>query len=310
MSDLPELTQLRRVLDTAARWGRVETLAEIDGYPVLAVTFGTTRPDAPALLVVGGVHGLERIGTAVAIAYLQTVVAQLGWDELLHHALAQCRIAVVPLLNPVGMALGRRANGNGVDLMRNAPDPGKIGTPFVGGQTWSPRLPWFMGRPGAAMEPEAAALVRFVERSAFDSPLALALDLHSGFGLVDRLWYPYAGTRAPLPDLPRIRALARLLDETLPNHVYRIEPTAQVYTIRGDLWDHLYDLRRARGGGVLLPLTLEMGSWTWVRKNPRQLLSRDGRWNPVAPHRERRTLRRHLPLLDVLFRAARSYTAW
>jgi hypothetical protein len=101
-----------------------------------------------------------------------------------------------------------------------------------------------------------------------------------------------------------------LLDETLPNHVYRVEQTAQVYTIRGDLWDHLYDRRRAAGPGALLPLTLEMGSWTWVRKNPLQVLSSLGRFNPTKPHRHRRTLRRHLPLLDFLLHATASYRAW
>jgi hypothetical protein len=217
----------------------------------------------------------------------------------------------VPLLNPVGMATRRRSNGRGVDLMRNAPPhPDAFGTPLVGGHQISPRLPWYMGQAGAAMEPEARALIGLVERELFAAPASIALDLHSGFGLVDRLWYPYARTRAPLPDLPRIQALTALLDEALPNHVYQVEPTARVYTIRGDLWDHLYDRRRAAGAGVLLPFTLEMGSWAWVRKNPLQGLTSLGRFNPVKPHRRRRILRRHLPLLDFLFRAVRSSAAW
>jgi hypothetical protein len=124
------------------------------------------------------------------------------------------------------------------------------------------------------------------------------------------LWYPYARTREAPPDLPHITALARLLDDTLPNHVYRVEQTARVYTIRGDLWDHLYDRRRAVGGGVLIPMTLEMGSWSWVRKNPLQGLSTHGRFNPVKPHRLRRTLRRHLPLLEFLLHACVSYRRW
>lgn len=140
--------------------------------------------------------------------------------------------------------------------------------------------------------------------------LAIALDLHSGFGFVDRLWYPYARTREPVPDLAAIEALARLLDRSLPNHVYRVEQTAQVYTIRGDLWDHLYDRRHALGGGTLLSLTLETGSWTWVRKNSLQGLSSRGRFNPIKPHRHRRTLRRHLPLIELLFHAAASHQAW
>ncbi len=310
----PQLAAIERLMEAAARWGSVERLAVVDGpgglYPVHAVRLGVADRSAPALVVVGGVHGLERIGTEVATAYLHGLIARLAWDDLLHDALARCRILVVPMLNPVGMAEGRRSNGRGVDLLRNAPGPSEPGTPLVGGHRISRHLPWFMGTAGAAMEPESAGLVAFVERETFAAPLTLALDLHSGFGLVDRLWFPYARTRAPLPDLAMVHAFAGLLDDCLPHHVYQMEPTARVYTIRGDLWDHLYDRRRAAGPGALLPLTLEMGSWTWVRKNPWQGMSSVGRFNPVKPHRLRRTLRRHLPLLDVLHRAALSHRSW
>ena len=306
---LPELVAIERLATTISRWGSVDVLARVDGLPIHAIQIGTADPGAPALLVTGGVHGLEQIGTHVATAFLTSLVARLAWDDVLHQTLERVRVIVVPLLNPIGMARGTRANGNGVDLMRNAPPAALGGTPLIGGQRISARLPWYMGD-GEHMETEAAALVDLVEREVFARPLAIALDLHSGFGLVDRLWYPYARTREALPDLPAIRALSRLLDDTLPNHVYRVEQTAQVYTIRGDLWDHLYDRRHAAGGGVLVPLTLEMGSWTWVRKNPLQGLSTLGRFNPIKPHRLRRTLRRHLPLIEFLLHATVSYRSW
>ena len=309
---LPALVEIERLANAVVTAGRarVDVLASVGDLPIHAFSFGTPKRDRPALLVTGGVHGLERIGTDVAIAYLVTLAARLAWDELLHAALEQCRIVVVPLLNPVGMSRGTRANGNGVDLMRNAPEATLGGTPLLGGHRISRFLPWFMGRDGAPMETEAAALVQLVETELFASPFAIAIDLHSGFGMIDRIWYPYARTREPLPDLPAIIALDALLDASLPNHVYRVEQTAQVYTIRGDLWDYLYDRRRALGDGVLLPLTLEMGSWAWVRKNPWQGLSSIGRFNPIKPHRLSRTLRRHLPLLDFLFHAAASHGTW
>lgn len=312
------MKQLQRALDAAtaierlaaARPEHATELARVDEMPIYAFRFGTREPGAPALLVVGGVHGLERIGTDVALAFLSSLVARLAWDRVLHDALARCRVIVMPLVNPVGMARGQRANGNGVDLMRNAPPHPIGGTPLLGGHRLSPRLPWYMGAADAPMEPEAAALVKLVEDELFAAPFSIALDLHSGFGFRDRLWYPYARTREPLPDQAAIGALSRLLDDTLPNHVYKVEQTAQAYTIRGDLWDHLYDRRRAAGPGTLLPLTLEMGSWAWVRKNPLQGLSSLGRFNPIKPHRHRRTLRRHLPLIDFLVAAAASYRAW
>ena len=53
-----------------------------------------------------------------------------------------------------------------------------------------------------------------------------------------------------------------------------------------------------RRTAFFLPLTLEMGSWLWVKKNPRQLFSRHGIFNPLIEHRQQRVLRRHLALLD------------
>jgi hypothetical protein len=294
-------------IDALARSSNADVLATVDDLPIHAFRFGTGDRTTPALLVTGGVHGLERIGTDVAIAFLTSLVARLAWDAVLHDALARCRVLVVPLVNPVGMSRGQRANGNGVDLMRNAPAAPTGGTPLLGGQRISPRLPWYMGPANAPMEPEARAIVELVERELLASPFSIALDVHSGYGFRDRLWYPYARTREAPPDLPAIEALARLLDDTLPNHVYRVEQTAQAYTIKGDLWDYLYDRPRT---GTFLPLTLEMGSWTWVRKNPWQGLSSLGRFNPVKPHRLRRTLRRHLPLLEFLVHAAASHRAW
>jgi hypothetical protein len=305
---LPELDAIEALARTGA--ARVEVIARVGRFPVHAFVFGARAADAPCLIVTAGVHGLEVVGTHVAIAYLRTLTAELAWDAVLGRALEASRIVVVPLVNPGGMAARTRANPNGVDLMRNAPcDDDATAMPLVGDQRISPRLPWYMGPPGAPMQAEARALCELVEREAGASRVAIALDLHSGFGLIDRIWFPYARSRRPPPHVAELLALRRLLDRTLPNHVYRVEPTAQVYTIRGDLWDHLYDRACARGR-TLLPLTLEMGSWSWVRKNPLQALSRLGPFNPIVPHRLRRTLRRHLPLFDFLHRAVCSASAW
>ena len=61
---------------------------------------------------------------------------------------------------------------------------------------------------------------------------------------------------------------------------------------------------------TFLPLTLELGSWLWIKKNPRQLFSRNGIFNPLINHRQQRVLRRHLSLLDFLARAACSHARW
>lgn len=299
------LEAVDRVCEAARPWARIETLAETEAGPVRALWFGTGEP---TLIVVAGVHGLEEIGTHIALAYLQSLLVQLPWDDVLKHALTQSRIVVVPALNPVGLSQRRRGNHAGVDLMRNAPvHPSTTAAPFLGGQRLSPRLPWFGGY--AEMEPEARGLVDLVDRILAHAPFALALDLHSGYGWADRLWFPYARAKQPIAQLAEVYALRGLLDATLANHMYIVEPTALGYTIAGDLWDHIYDRAHAQGK-LLVPLTLEMGSWSWVRKNPLQLFSRRGHFNPVVPHRLRRTLRRHLPLLDFLLRVTVAHTSW
>jgi hypothetical protein len=59
-----------------------------------------------------------------------------------------------------------------------------------------------------------------------------------------------------------------------------------------------------------LPLTLEMGSWLWVKKNPGQLFSLHGLFNPIVEHRLHRVLRRHTAWLDFLMRAAAGHDKW
>ncbi|MFM2415650.1 MAG: hypothetical protein RL385_373 [Pseudomonadota bacterium] len=313
---LPELIELELLIDRVHPYARVDqlTVVEVAGQrmPVWSLCFGAQDPEAPALAFVGGVHGLERIGTQVVLAYLQTLSVRLTWDQVLHDTLARVRLVFVPLVNPGGMLLHRRPNPRGVDLMRNGPRGADgRGTFLLGGQRMSPVLPWYAGTPERELEQESAALARVVERELFASQAAIAVDCHSGFGMVDRLWFPYARTRKPFPHLAEVVALKHLLDATLPHHVYRLEPQAQAYTIEGDLWDYLYDRHGAQANGrPFVPLTLEMGSWAWVRKNPWQVWEAGGSFNPVLPHRLKRTLRRHLPLFDLLLHAIRSPDAW
>ena len=137
-----------------------------------------------------------------------------------------------------------------------------------------------------------------------------ALDCHSGFGLADRLWFPYAHTARPMSHLPELAAFGQLLDSSLLHHRYVFEPQSRQYLTHGDLWDHLHLAAVAASDRVFLPLTLEMGSWLWVKKNPRQLFSRHGIFNPLIEHRQQRVLRRHLALLDFVMRAAVSHRHW
>lgn len=309
-----ELDALERVLARGAGRLRCEVACTIEHFgrplPVHVIQIGDPDPARPAVGFFGGVHGLERIGSRVVIAFLDHLVARLEWDDSLQHLLSRVNLVFMPIVNPGGMLRDLRSNPNGVDLMRNAPVDALDPAPFlVAGHRISRHLPWYRGRAGQAMEAESAALCACVERLLHGRPLSLALDCHSGFGMRDRIWFPHAHRRAPIEVLPELEALHAIFAASQVRHPYLIEPQSRQYLAHGDLWDHLV-LRAAARSGVFLPLTLEMGSWIWVKKNVRQLFSRAGIFNPLITHREQRVLRRHLPLLDFLVRAAASHAQW
>ena len=311
-----ELDQLEAILKRLGGSARAEVACEIpcgsERFPVHVLTMGSDDPISPCIGFFAGVHGLERIGTRVVLSYLHTLSELIEWDATIHALLKRVRLAFMPLINPSGMFLGRRSNARRIDLMRNAPVESRESVFMIGGQRFSPALPWFRGREDDPMEPELLALIQAVRANMFASPVSIAIDVHSGFGLRDRLWFPYAKTRAPFPSLAEAFALKRLLDRTYPNHFYQMEPQSLSYATHGDVWDHLYDLHRSESDGrrMFLPLCLEMGSWTWVKKNPWQVFSASGPFNPLKKHRMQRTLRRHLILFDFLTRATISKDRW
>ena len=310
---LPELDELERVIALGAGRLQVRIACEVEhlggSLPVHAITLGNPDRSLPAVGYFGGVHGLERIGARVVTAFLHSLVTRLSWDLSLQQLLQHVRLLFMPLVNPAGMARGTRANPHGVDLMRNSPVEANERVPLlVGGQRISAGLPWYRGAAGAPMEQESAALCEWVARELHGRPFSLALDCHSGFGMRDRIWFPFAHRRAPFEALPELHALHRIFERSHAHHNYVFEPQSRQYLAHGDLWDHL--VLQAPAGGVFLPLTLEMGSWLWVKKNPRQLFSRHGIFNPLIAHREQRVLRGHLPLLDFVLRAAAGHGLW
>ncbi len=318
---MPEMVTLSRLLRNLEGRARivVEDVVPWKGrqFPVISVTMGSEDPAAPTLGIFGGVHGLERIGSDVVIAWLQSLHELSLWDETLRDRLQKSRIVFMPIVNPIGVFEMRRSNGNGVDLMRNSPVRADEPPWLLGGHNYSPKLPWYSPIVNAEseMEIESRAVCRVVEREMFRAKCSIAIDVHSGFGSVDRLWFPWSKSKAPPPHLEEISALKRLFDRSYPNHFYEIEPQAKQYTLNGDLWDWLYERQmnevgRASGGPTFLPFTLELGSWIWLKKNPRQLFSSLGGFHPIQPHRLKRILRRHLTLFDFLHRAALSSDPW
>jgi len=304
----PELEQLERIIEQFGDRAQTEVIEQIDfkghSFPIHCITLGSNQPDVSVLAFFGGVHGLEKIGSEVILSYMQSLSQLLDWDEEFLTRLEKSRLVFVPMINPVGVYMGTRSNGNGVDLMRNSPVEGEGATHIYSGHRITPHLPWFRGDK-FVMELESQALCRIVDHKLFNSPLCIALDLHSGFGIKDRLWFPYASRKTPFAFIAEALALKELLDRSYKHHVYMIEPTCQEYMINGDLWDYLFDdfLARFTDGRLFLPLTLEMGSWLWLRKSPMHLFSRHGLFHPLLPHRQQRIFRRHFMLFDFLHRS-------
>jgi len=318
LSSLPETTfaeyeALKQILDAGSRRMTVRVVSDVSAsglrFPIYVATLGSRDPSAPAIGFFAGIHGLERIGTLLVLDYMRALIGRLEWDDLLHAQLSAIRLVFMPIVNPGGMWAMRRSNLNGVDLMRNAPQNAEGRVPFLaGGQRIGPWLPWYRGASGAPMELEAATLLRVVDEELTSRPLSIALDCHSGYGFHDSIWFPYAKSTKHIEHLPEIFMLKAMFEQAHPHHGYLFEPQSRQYLAHGDLWDCAYD--RSRAPAIFLPLTLELGSWLWIKKNPMQILRREGIFNPIKAHRTERVLRRHTNLLDFLARAAYASSRW
>ncbi len=310
-----ELDELEQILEMGRGRLEVSVACEVHAldrnFPVYRLALGNPDPALPAVGFFGGVHGLERIGTHVVLYYLRSLLMRLAWDKSLQYLLEHVRLVFMPLVNPGGMWQSARSNPRGVDLMRNAPLEALSEVPFLlGGHRISPVLPWYRGAEGSEMEVENQALCRVVQEELLTRPFSIALDCHSGFGLRDRIWFPYAYNTDPIAHIAEIFALENLFEQMHPSSQYLFEPQSQSYCTHGDVWDYLYLHAQREGKTTFLPLTLEMGSWIWVKKNPRQLFSRIGMFNPIIQHRVNRVLRRHMIWLDFLARAACAFENW
>lgn len=316
VSQFPELHQLHQLMNQYPNQAKYHLLTHIDvkqfKLPIWSISLGSEDPTHPIIGFFGGVHGMERIGSQVLLAWLQNLLSRTTWDISLQHLLTQVKIVFIPLLNAGGLLNNTRSNPNGVDLMRNAPIDAQDKTLWpLAGQRLSKRLPWYRGKQ-QQMELESQTLVNFVKQELFNRPFALAIDCHSGFGLRDRIWFPYAAHKQPPYHLAEAVALREIFNQSYPHHdFYIMEPQSLNYTTHGDLWDYLYDYQlNNQNNHLFMPFTLEMGSWLWVKKNPQQLFNKTGLFNPILPHRLTRVLRRHLSLFDFLLKATASYQQW
>ena len=299
------IENFKQYSDLATSITTSEVSYESQKYPLVSVKFG--QPDKPTLLICGGIHGLERIGSQLALSLLNSFYERLLWDQVLQKLLQDIQVVFIPLANPVGYFNTTRSNGSGVDLMRNAPLDAEDPVPFMlGGHRRSNRWPWYRGE---ALQIETDFVLNEVKSILQTTPALISLDLHSGFGFEDQIWFPYAYSKKTFPQINQLYLLFQLFEKSFPHHIYKIEPQSKNYLTHGDLWDYSF-LNFKKDNQVYLPLTLEMGSWIWVKKNPLQIFNKTGLFNPIKQHRMHRTFRRHRPLFDFLLHALASKETW
>ncbi|AUN98303.1 DUF2817 domain-containing protein [Bacteriovorax stolpii] len=310
------IQQVEQCLPDCQDLVRTEVLTTItyqnESFPIHAFVIGSEDKTAPTLGLFAGVHGLERVGTHVLLGFLKSFFTQCQWDTSLRESLKNFRIVSIPIINPVGMKLLRRSNGNGVDLMRNSPVEADKGPWYkmYRGHRYGPKYPWYRGVAGQ-LEAENYAVSEFVKREMFPAKISMGLDFHSGFGLKDRLWFPYAKSSEPFMFRDIVDRAVDLYENTHPHHIYKIEQQSDSYTTHGDLWDYLFfESRKSHPENIFIPWTLEMGSWSWLKKNPIQLFSKQGFFNPVVEHRFQRTMRRHYILIEFITRLMQNTDAW
>ncbi|NBO38458.1 DUF2817 domain-containing protein [bacterium] len=299
------LVEIKKFIDQYRGAIRVETLETVYcdvgtfNVELLELSVDKRQRNKPfTLLLVAGCHGLEAIGVTVLLHHFAHVLELTRWNHAFQQSLQSVRVVAIPALNPCGIALSRRANAQGIDLMRNAPVHAESPVPFLGGQTLTPILPYYRGN--GELAPESRALISAAQKLLSSSSGMIALDLHSGFGARDRIWTPWSMSSALPPHWDHYVALEKALNESFPDHVYTFEQQSHSYQTDGDLWDYILMENLRQQGPLFLPLTLEMGSWNWLKKAPWRAFSKMGWFHPVSPHRVQRVCRRHITLLDFL----------
>ncbi len=311
--------EVQKVEQLANKWheiGWCKTLGHVEKgklkAPIIAFGLGNQDPEAPCLMLTAGVHGLERIGVHILVHYLDTLRRRLKWQTSLQETFKKIRIVAIPSVNPIGLINTTRSNGNGVDLMRNAPTQAESNKYWpLSGHRLSKNLVWYRGDEDQ-MEVETQLVMDFFREQCSESQFSVSLDVHSGFGLQDRLWHPYGYTKKEFPLIKQTTKWSRIFKQNYPYHFYKVEPQSDGYLISGEIWDHLFDEHFKKHGEnkMYMPWTLEIGSWRWVKANPFQLFTKQGMFYPFTKYRYNRTMRAHRPLFDFLIQSVKEWKQW
>lgn len=157
----------------------------VEGRPLKALVLPGPHADCPRLLCSANIHGVEFIGSRVALAFAGALV---DVDNPVSRLRSAAEVWIAPCLNPDGYARtwraeghGRladlRTNANGVDLNRNFPLPGPRRFALPGTGSGRPGRATYRGS-GALSEPETAAIDGLMGRCRFHA----SANLHSFMG--------------------------------------------------------------------------------------------------------------------------------
>lgn len=192
--------------------GEVMSFGEtVEDRPLLVARLPGASENLPKVLCAAGIHGLEVVGSYVALAFLEALS-----DGRLEALRARAEVWVAPCLNPDGYARtfernghGRfgalRVNARGVDLNRNFPLPGgarhsrlpSTGSSRRGDPTYRGPLPF--------SEPETRAFDALLSRAGFHALVSLHSTMgtfiparvkdRTSFGVYRSLWRAFAGAQ-------------------------------------------------------------------------------------------------------------------
>lgn len=76
----------------------------------------------PEFKYISSMHGDEITGREMSIRLIEEIALKYGEDQEITELVNNTEIYIMPSMNPDGSELGRRGNGNWVDLNRNFPD--------------------------------------------------------------------------------------------------------------------------------------------------------------------------------------------
>jgi hypothetical protein len=261
-------------------------------FPIHAIEIGTEKAmNSNPVGLVAGVHGLETIGIRILLDFLEFILDKKNEGFLPEIKKGNLSIVALPILNPGGVALKSRSNPAGVDLMRNSGVEAEKPLPFFGGHRLSSKLPYYRG---LGLEPESRALFRFVHKYFYNVKNAIipVMDLHSGFGTIDHVWWPFARSKNPCFDTSIYEKMAYYLRTVKSHKNFKYGAQSETYTTHGDLWDRFYDhyvdhiiMKNSNWNSRFLPITLEVGTWSDLKQNPEKLFRKRGIFNPARENK-------------------------